>query len=118
MRGKGTGDEPHGHRHQRLQALLYEELDALLRGEVSDPRLEDVVFTRVELSVDYRSARVWYGVRKETPPAKPERDQIERALERATGFLRTRVAGALDLKRMPTLRFVYDDASLLPQQEM
>jgi len=32
----------------------------------------------------------------------------ERGLERATPFLRARLADAIELKRVPELRFVYD----------
>ena len=47
-----------GHRHQRLQQLIGEELSSLLRYETQDPLLDDVRITAVELSIDYKSARV------------------------------------------------------------
>ena len=97
-----------GHRHARLSELLHEELDALLRNEVGDPDLYDVVFTSVQLSPDYRSARVRYaiaGVEAPTPEALRRR---ERALERASAYLRAQLAFALDGKFVPQLRFGFD----------
>jgi ribosome-binding factor A len=95
-----------GHRHDRLQQLLKEEVSSLLRDEVTDPRLEDVSCTRVELSVDYRSARVHFLTEGE--PSRQALDQVECGLERAAPFLRARLGEALELKRVPQLSFKYD----------
>jgi ribosome-binding factor A len=94
-----------GHRHQRLQQLIDEELMSLLRDEAQDPRLEDVKITGVELSVDYKNARVRYVVSDES---KQNLIKVQRALERASPFLRARLGEALDLKKLPSLSFVFD----------
>ena len=94
-----------GHRHQRLQQLIEEELSSLLRDEVQDPRLDDVRITAVELSVDYKNARVRYVVADDS---KANLDKVQRGLDRAAPFLRARLGEALDLKKLPTLSFVYD----------
>ena len=99
-----------GHRHARLQGLILEELRALLRDDVTDPALTCVRVTAVVLSPDYRHARVHYATLHDGPPANLTRTQAERALERATPFLRARLADALDLKRVPDLRFLFDGA--------
>src|SRR4051812_48947965 len=94
-----------GHRHQRLQQLIGEELTSLLRDEAQDPRLEEVRVTSVELSIDYKNARVRYVVED---ASKANLLKVERALERAAPFLRARLGVALDLKKLPTLSFIYD----------
>jgi ribosome-binding factor A len=95
-----------GHRHERLSRLLREELDALVRDELTDPRLDGVTVTFVELSVDYKNARVGFvgpgGADHE------RRDRMARALVRATPFLRARLAESVDLKLVPALRFAWD----------
>ncbi|HEY1959548.1 MAG TPA: 30S ribosome-binding factor RbfA [Polyangiaceae bacterium] len=95
-------DEPSGHRHARLQSLILEELRALLRDDVSDPALTDVVVAAVVLSIDYRHARVHY--------TSADRHRADAALARATPFFRARLGEAIDLKRVPDLRFVFDAA--------
>ena len=92
-----------GHRAERLEQILLEEVGSLLRDEARDPRLGDVSTTRVELSVDYKSARVFYVL-----PEGVHQGAVERALVRATPFLRARLAEALALKQVPALRFVHD----------
>jgi ribosome-binding factor A len=93
-------DEGEGHRHARLSGLLLEELRALLRDDVSDPALEGVVFGALVLSIDYRHARVHFTAEN--------RARAEHGLLRATPYLRAQLALAIDLKRVPELRFVFD----------
>jgi ribosome-binding factor A len=98
-------DEGAGHRHLRVQSLVLEELRALLRDDVSDPDLHDVRVVAVVLSVDYRHAKVHFvlsGAAVAEPPV------AQRALARATPFLRARLAEAVEMKRVPDLRFVFD----------
>jgi ribosome-binding factor A len=97
-------DEGAGHRHLRVQSLVLEELRALLRDDVSDPDLGDVRIVAVVLSVDYRHARVHFVLNG----AATEPRVVQRALERATPFLRARLAEAVEMKRVPELRFVLD----------
>ncbi|WP_146652605.1 ribosome-binding factor A [Labilithrix luteola] len=104
-----------GYRHARLQGILFEELSALLRDDVSDPTLNGVRITSVVLSVDYRNARVHFAA-PQVSDAAVDRAGLERGLARATPFLRARLAEGLDLKRIPELRFVFDGA-VPPQAE-
>src|SRR5262249_49579677 len=75
-----------GPRPARLSRRLREELDALVRDELTDPRLDGVTVTFVELSVDYKNARIGF-VGPDKGAASDERDRMARALVRATPFL-------------------------------
>lgn len=104
-----------GHRHLRLQELVLEELQSLLRDDITDPALVDVEVGAVVLSPDYRHARVHFSIRPAAVDASRGggaeaalRAAAERALTRATPFLRARLAEAIDMKRVPDLRFVFD----------
>jgi ribosome-binding factor A len=101
-------EEGAGHRHERVQGLILEELRALMRDDVSDPTLADVRVTAVVLSVDYRHARVHFAL----AAGIEQRRTVEGALVRATPFLRARLADAIDMKRTPDLRFVFDGVAL------
>jgi ribosome-binding factor A len=96
-------EEGAGHRHERVQGLILEELRALMRDDVSDPALTDVRITAVVLSVDYRHARVHFVLATEE-----QWRSVERALVRVTPFLRARLGDAVEMKRVPDLRFVFD----------
>lgn len=90
-----------GYRHARLESLLRDEIAGLLADDIDDPALFGVTVAHVTLSIDYRHAKVYFDV------APERRDEVERALARATGFVRARLADAVDLKRVPELRFVH-----------
>ena len=94
-------DEGAGHRHARLQELFLEELRSIFSDDISDPELEGVRIVAVVLSVDYRHLRVHYAL-----DGAARSDAVERALARATPFLRRCLATTLDLKVVPDLRFV------------
>ena len=91
------------HRHQRVEAAILDELRSLLRDDVTDPELEGVRLTAIELSTDSKMARVHFAV----PRGRP-RTAVERAFGRALGFLRGRLAEGVEMKRTPDLRFVYE----------
>jgi ribosome-binding factor A len=95
-----------GHRLERLQQVVREEIEATLADEIGDPALSEVRITNVVLSVDYRSARVYYVL--PPPDDRVRRDEAARALVRATPFLRHRLADAAEIKRVPDLKFVFE----------
>jgi ribosome-binding factor A len=96
-------NEGAGYRHQRLEVSIAEELRSLLRDDVSDPDLDRVGVTAVALSSDYKNAKVHFVIAR-----GHSRTKVERALERATAFLRRRLADSIELKRTPDLRFVFE----------
>jgi ribosome-binding factor A len=114
-------EDSEGIRSLRLQELIREEVNFLLRGEIRDPRLADVEITMVELAVDGSCARLWFGVERredrtdgQEGQEKKRQDEIAHSLDRAAGFMRNRLAEGLGLKRTPELRFRYDPAIRQP----
>jgi ribosome-binding factor A len=103
-----------GYRGQRLEGLFCEELNSLLDGEVSDPRLYGVRVTRVELTCDGSSARVWFVMQSD---GSTSLEKVQSALEHASGFLRSRLTEALPVKRSPELRFRHDPAAAVQSLE-
>lgn len=91
-----------GIRQVRLQELIREEVNQVLRNEVRDERLLGVAATMIELSRDGSCAHVWFTA---------DNEDVAEALEGAAGFLRSRLSEALALKRTPELRFRRDRAA-------
>lgn len=100
MRDRESGA---GMRHLRVEQSIQEELAGILRDDVADPELEGVRIVRVVLSPDYRSVKIHFAV----PRGRP-RTAVERAFSRSSAFLRGRLSEAVELKRTPELRFVYE----------
>jgi ribosome-binding factor A len=98
-------------RQVRLEHVLFDELQALIRDEASDPALEGVRLISVQLSPDGGHARIPYAVVAPLS-SETERGRASAAgLVRASAFLRARLAQQLDLKRLPKLSFVFVGAT-------
>jgi ribosome-binding factor A len=91
-------------RHLRVAAEVHRLLNELLLTEVKDPRLAQVRVNEVEVSGDLGVATVYFG--SLDVDAAP--DEALLGFEKARGYLRTRVARALGLRRAPELRFRHD----------
>jgi len=92
-------------RTERVAEQVRFEVARILREDVTDPRLRFVTLLRVELSADLGSARLhWSDLRAEGEAIA----EIGRALEGAAQFVRRRLAAALELRRVPELRFQHD----------
>ena len=90
----------------RLEARIQERAAYCLQFEVRDPRASVVTITHVELSPDLTSGRIHWSVLG----GQAERSKAEHMLRSAAGFIQRQVARVLTLRRMPHLRWVYDDS--------
>ncbi len=91
----------------RLNELLRERIALILLQKTSDPRLQQLTITGVEISSDLRRAKVYYLQR-----GQEEEDLVtSRALRKATGFIKQELAAEHILRLMPDLTFHYDQFS-------
>jgi ribosome-binding factor A len=88
----------------RLGEQIRQDLAELLARQVRDPGVGFVTLTRVRVTEDLQHARVFYTTLGEGADAT----RTERALQRATPFLRRALARRLELRRVPELIFVVD----------
>lgn len=94
-------------RTSRLNDQLREELSDLIRLQVRDPRLAEIVsITEVAISADMRTAKVFVSTFGE----EVEKRQTLKGLSAAAGFLRRGLRARLSLKEVPALTFVRDDS--------
>lgn len=78
----------------------------LLRGELSDPRLKNMTINSVRVSPDLQIAKVYYSVLGE----QAQRDDAEKALKQASGFVRRSLGEALKLRYTPSVQFFFDES--------
>jgi ribosome-binding factor A len=97
---------PDHHRHERVGEEIAHEINAMLAGELKDPRLEgNVCVSQVRVQPDMKHARVFVSVRTEN--AKEQSEAIK-ALEHASGYIRHELIERLQLRRLPDLHFTLD----------
>ncbi len=95
-----------GSRPDRVADQLRAEIADLLSRVVHDPGIGFVTLTRVRVSPDLQTARVYYTSLGDAAALRT----TARALGRAAPFLRRQIGGRLRLKRVPEIQFVYDDS--------
>lgn len=95
---------PNPHRQEKLGELFAVELSDLLRTRVKDPRVGFASITHVEVSGDYRHAKIYVSVMG----SEEERANTMKALKHATGFLRHELASRIVLRYMPEIVFKLD----------
>lgn len=91
-------------RQNRIDHELQRELARLISRDLSDPRLGFVTVTRVEITQDMHTAKVFVSVIGDRHVARQSLD----ALESAKGFLRGELGHAVNLRHTPELVFVED----------
>ncbi len=88
-----------GERMRRVDVAMRQVLGEALAQDLKDPRVGFVTVTDVKTSPDLRHARVYVSVLGDDPAQQASLD----GLRSAQGFLQSRVAGELRLKRTPEL---------------
>jgi ribosome-binding factor A len=93
-------------RSQRVAEQIRGEIARILRDQVNDPRISMLTLTRVEVSPDLSSAKVFWSVLDVNAESRIE--VVEEGLESASAFVRRQLAHRLPLRRTPELRFCHD----------
>ena len=89
-----------------MAGTIRKHLGAELARQVKDPRLGSIYIETVELSPDLGLIKV--GIRSLTAVDEPARRKITRALSAVAKGLRASLGPVLRMRRMPELRFFYD----------
>ena len=91
-------------RIDRISEELRRELDAIIREEINDPRVDGTwSITRAEVTGELRYAKVYGSVLEEE-----KRDKLMEALKNAKGYLRRALGRRMIIRSAPELIFVSD----------
>lgn len=94
------------HRVERIQEQVREEVSQMLQTEVRDPGVGLVTVTRAKVTADLSLARIYWTIIGNDE----ERKKTQKALERASGFVRHLLAERLTLRRSPEVKFIFDQS--------
>jgi ribosome-binding factor A len=101
MAGKGSSSRRPEQVAESIRAVI---ADAVLRGDVRDPRVGLVTLSMVEVTRDLSHATI----RVVPHGTMAEKEAAVEGLQSAAGFLRHKVAQALSTRIVPELRFKLD----------
>lgn len=91
-------------RLKRIGDRIQQELSEMLIKEVSDPRLDGIFITDVNVDREFTYANIYVSAVE----GKSRSDEILAGLHHATPYLRRMLAGKVELRVFPKLRFFWD----------
>lgn len=82
-------------------------------GQMQDPRLENLTITSVKLTGDLQQATAYFRIMTadvDSEGAAPQQMILKAndGLNSASGFLRRRIAEGTLMRRVPSIKFIYD----------
>jgi ribosome-binding factor A len=93
-------------RSHRVGEQIQRAIAEILNKKSSDPRFQGLGITDVDVSPDFANALVFVTVRGHQDP-----QASLKALNKASGYFRHQLAGILDLRVTPKLKFVFDETA-------
>ena len=94
-------------RMRRVDEAIRQVVGDAVASDLKDPRVGFVTVTDVRTSADLSHARVYVSVFG----SEQAREESLNGLRSAHGYLQSRIASELHLKRTPALDFAYDDTT-------
>lgn len=91
-------------RQERTAEDIRLVLSELLLRQVSDPRLQDLTITRVNIDRELQHANIYVNALGD----EDRRGEVMPALEKARGFFRHELAQRIRLRSVPELHFHWD----------
>ncbi len=93
-------------RSERVGQQLHEVIATVLLTDISDPRVQQVQVTDVEVSSDLQNATVYYVLLDQREPS----EDTQQGLERAASYIKHELGNRLKLRFIPHLAFIYDES--------
>lgn len=89
---------------ERINHAILEEVSKILMREVKNQDLKFVTITDAETTSDLSYTKLYYTVMDK------DKNLIQKELEKASPFIRTKLAEKIDIRHTPELRFIYDNS--------
>lgn len=94
-------------KYSRMNGEVQRELSRIIAGEIKDPRIHPMTsVVSVEVTPDLKFAKVYVSVLGD----KKAQEDTKKGLDSAASFIRTKLAGSLNLRNTPQLTFLIDDS--------
>ena len=90
---------------KRIASDILKHIADILANVASDNLFKSVTITSLDVTADLSHAKVYFTALNETDPK-----QMEKELNGAAGFIRKELAGIMNLRHTPELKFKYDSS--------
>jgi len=88
----------------RLNNMFVEEISKIIHQEIKDKDIGFVTITDARITNDLSFAKVYITT------LDNDREKALNSLNKASGFIRTMLCDRVKIRKMPEIRFVYDES--------
>lgn len=88
----------------RLNTAFVEKISEIIHNDVKDNDVKMVTITDARVTNDLSFAKIYFTTMSE------DRNSVLKALNKASGFIRSELCEKLDIRKMPEISFVYDES--------
>lgn len=92
------------HRIDKVASLIKEELSLIFLHKIQDPNLSLITVTSVKVSPDLKHTKVYLSVFDKT-----KRETVLKKVNELNGWIRSQLAGRIQIRYVPELHFFIDD---------
>ena len=94
-------------RISRVSEEVKKEISDIIKNELKDPRLPDMLsIMKADVTKDFSHAKIYYSVLSDDEGKR----EVVKALQSASGFIRRELGNRMKLRRVPELHFSEDDS--------
>ena len=88
----------------RLNNMFVEEISKILHQEIKDRDINFVTVTEARITNDLSFAKIYITTMDN------DKDKVLKALNKASGYIRTMLCDRVKIRKMPEIHFVYDES--------
>lgn len=88
----------------RLNNMFVEEISKIIHNDIKDKNINFVTITDVRITNDLSFAKVYITT------LDNNRERVLDAINKASGFIRTKLSDSIQIRKMPEIHFVYDES--------
>ena len=94
-------------KNTRINGEVQKELSNIIRNEIKDPRIHPMTSVlAVEVAPDLKTCKAYISVLGD----KEAKEATIKGLKNAEGYVRRQLAGSLNLRNTPEIRFILDES--------
>ncbi len=90
---------------KKVGSEMVKVISEIIANESRDELLKNVTITACDVANDLSFAKVYF-----TSISNLSKEELEKELNEASGFIRTELASKIDIRIIPKLKFVYDES--------
>ena len=93
------------HKIDRISSDISRTISDIIANEAKDSLLKTITITGCSVASDLSIAKVYF-----TSLTDLDKETLEKEMNEASGYIRTKLASKIDLRHTPELRFIFDNS--------